>query len=79
MVNIEQRVHPDLKTTLMLNFLQTRLMSSFIAATYSPLNVDQGEGYITTWYIVFHAAAARETKRRLETRLKEPGMPARGG
>ena len=27
MVNIEQRVCPDLKTTLMLNFLQTRLMS----------------------------------------------------
>ena len=30
LVNIEQRVHPDLKTTLMLSFLQTCLMSSLI-------------------------------------------------
>ena len=33
LVNIERRVRPDLKTTLMLNFLQTRLMSSLIPAT----------------------------------------------
>ena len=33
LVNIERRVHPDLKTTLMLNFLQTHLMSSPIPAT----------------------------------------------
>ena len=32
-VNIERRVLPELKTTLMLNFLQTCLMSSLIPAT----------------------------------------------
>jgi len=32
-VNVEQRVRPDLKTTLVSNFLQTLLMSSLIPAT----------------------------------------------
>ena len=38
----------------------------------SPLNVDQGQGYITSWYIISPAAPARSTSGRPdETRLKE--------
>ena len=41
LVNIEQRVHPDLKTTLMLSFLQTRLVTSLIPCSLHTIAISR--------------------------------------